>query len=191
MAKVTLPLLSAGARGTVSDSIVFFPWKGTAVVRGWKKPSNTKTVLQGNARQSTGGAGRAAALVSRDTTYYARLIAKELIPAGQTQQSYVSSEIVSRFCHDAAAFDALAGEMISGPNEGNFMAIAAGLGLVTFSLSYAETFMPFTAELQAYALGKLGCDLQLGYPPYTTPITEWTLDDVNHLGNDLGGSFGS
>ncbi len=46
MAKLKGPLMSLGASGKLANTLVFFPWKGLAVVREYVIPSNPKTALQ-------------------------------------------------------------------------------------------------------------------------------------------------
>lgn len=46
MAKVTGPLLSMDASGTVGNAMVFSKWKGRSYVRSWVRPSNPKTPAQ-------------------------------------------------------------------------------------------------------------------------------------------------
>lgn len=46
MAKLKAPLLSLGASGQISKTLVFFPWKGLNVVREFIIPANPNTTLQ-------------------------------------------------------------------------------------------------------------------------------------------------
>ena len=46
MAKVTMPLGSAIARGQLAKIMVFFPWKGINAVRGYVVPANPNTAAQ-------------------------------------------------------------------------------------------------------------------------------------------------
>lgn len=50
MAKVTGPLYSVTASGTVAKSMTFGVWKGIQWVRGWVKPANPDTADQQTAR---------------------------------------------------------------------------------------------------------------------------------------------
>ena len=50
MAKVTGPLLSLSASGTVADTMTFLRWKGRAYVRQRVIPTYTNTTLQVNVR---------------------------------------------------------------------------------------------------------------------------------------------
>lgn len=50
MARVTGPLMSMGASGTVGKALTFGKWKGRAWVREWFTPENPKTPKQVNVR---------------------------------------------------------------------------------------------------------------------------------------------
>jgi len=50
MARVTGPLMSMGASGTVGKALTFGKWKGRAWVREWFSPENPKTAKQVNVR---------------------------------------------------------------------------------------------------------------------------------------------
>lgn len=50
MARVTGPLMSMGASGTVGKALTFGKWKGRAWAREWFKPQNPRTPKQVNVR---------------------------------------------------------------------------------------------------------------------------------------------
>jgi len=50
MARVSGPLMSMGASGTVGKALTYGKWKGRAWVREWFTPENPKTVKQVNIR---------------------------------------------------------------------------------------------------------------------------------------------
>lgn len=50
MAKLIMPLASAEARGQIAKMLVYFPWKGLNVVRGYVIPSNPNTAAQQSQR---------------------------------------------------------------------------------------------------------------------------------------------
>ncbi len=50
MARVTGPLMSMGASGTIGKALTFGKWKGRAWVREWFTPENPKTPKQVNVR---------------------------------------------------------------------------------------------------------------------------------------------
>ncbi len=52
MAKVTGPLFSMSASGTIGDAITFGIWKGINWVRGHVIPANPQTALQTNVRKA-------------------------------------------------------------------------------------------------------------------------------------------
>jgi len=49
-AKVTGPLFSMGARGTIGDAVTYSIWKGIEYARQWFIPSNPQSVTQVNVR---------------------------------------------------------------------------------------------------------------------------------------------
>ena len=52
MAKVTGPLFSMGARGTIGDAVTYSVWKGIEYARQWFIPSNPQTATQQNVRKA-------------------------------------------------------------------------------------------------------------------------------------------
>lgn len=52
MARVTGPLFSVSASGTVGKAFTFGIWKGIQYVREWFKPANPKTAKQVNVRDA-------------------------------------------------------------------------------------------------------------------------------------------
>lgn len=50
MAKVTGPLLSISARGSVADTLTYSVWKGIAYCKEWFKPANPQSTEQTNIR---------------------------------------------------------------------------------------------------------------------------------------------
>src|SRR3989304_1243517 len=56
MAKLKAPLLSFGASGKLADTLVYFPWKGLAVVRSYVIPANPNSAGQQTQRGIPTGA---------------------------------------------------------------------------------------------------------------------------------------
>lgn len=52
MARVTGPLFSISAKGTIGKAFTFSTWKGIAYVREWFKPANPQTAEQQNNRKA-------------------------------------------------------------------------------------------------------------------------------------------
>lgn len=136
MAKVTGPLMSMGASGTVGKAIVFSIWKGSAYVRQWLKPANPQMTDQGTQRQILGGTGRGAGKVAVTSNYNVKLLAKNVIPSGQSKQSFLVKYIMShyldtltKYTAELAAVTAYSG--ITSWNKG-----ADNLGITAFALGY-------------------------------------------------------
>lgn len=136
MAKVTGPLMSMSASGKIANAIVFSIWKGTAYVRQYVIPANPQMTSQGTQRQILGGTGRAAGKVAVTSDFNTKLLAKSVIPQGQSKQSYLVKYIMSHFLDtltkyssELAAVTAYSG--ITSWNKG-----ADNLGITAFSLGY-------------------------------------------------------
>jgi hypothetical protein len=189
MAKVTLPLMSGGASGKVADALVFFPWKGIAVVRQWLKPSNPMTTLQGNQRMYMGGSGRAAKGVKVNSNYHDQLQNLNLIPAQQTKQSFIAQQIIQRFLTDSTEagtlFEAEYTAYAAHAQKAAFDSNAVLAGLVTFNVSYKGATHSFVAGLQLYLLAKLAIALAFTGAPYTTALADWSAPNVGTLKDDL------
>lgn len=89
MAVVNAPLFSFGARGQLAKSLVFFPWKGLNVVRGYVIPANPDTTDQGIQRDLLAAAvtklhaaqvAAAHAFAAADKTAYALLASLAATP---------------------------------------------------------------------------------------------------------------
>ena len=78
MAKVTMPLLSTEARGKIADAIVYFPWKGVAVVRQWLKPANPQAVNQMTARAKLKAIGKAISKIQTPDDFEKQMFLKTL-----------------------------------------------------------------------------------------------------------------
>jgi len=185
MAKVTGPLMSMTASGKLADTIVFFGWKGIAVVRQWLVPANPQSADQGDIRLVIGGLGRAAGKCEPDSAFHDQLKDLDVIPAQQTKQSYLVQYIKDNFI-------AGVGATMTG-NYATYLAAVTGatisadwgtgadtLTLTEFDLAYA-TIDPFDKRLGLYLLAKAAIALGFTGAPYTIAITSWTGAQVDQL----------
>lgn len=184
MAKVQGPLLSMSASGKIGDAIVFFGWKGINVVRGWVKPANPQTAGQGDQRIIVGGTGRAVGEVKPEKAYAQQLIDLNLIPGGQTKQSFLVKYILDHYLTDATAYAAELAALTAHTVYGAFTAAAGTLNIVDFDLDYA-TAVAYDKGLGLYLLAKAAIDLSFTGTPYTSNITAWVTADVNGMINDF------
>src|SRR4030065_2053165 len=97
MAKVTGPLMSMSASGSVGKAIVFSICKGAAYVRQWLIPRNPQSAGQGDQRIILGGTGRAVGKVQVDSTIDTKLIASGAVPSTQSKQSYLVEYILDHY----------------------------------------------------------------------------------------------
>lgn len=166
MAKVTGPLMSLDASGTVGNTAVFSKWKGRNYVRLRVTPMNPQSQGQADSRSRVGAIGKALSFVLYPTAansgdksqFYLDTVANA--PAGQSWMSYAMKTIFgtafSTWAAITTAFTAL-----SSPNKGIYETAAASLGLAAFNVSYG-TQPSIAAGEQLYALLKFAID-NLGY----------------------------
>lgn len=191
MAKVTSPLMSGAASGTVGKSIVFFSNKGRNVVRQYVTPVNRMSSGQGDTRVMLGGTGRAVGEIlqfeagtSNITQFMAQLITLGVIPAGQSKQSFLVKYIKDHYITDATAY----GNELSAYNAhsaySSWESEATALGLVSFSLTYAN-ISAYKAGFGLYLIAKASIALGFTGTPYTTALASWTLSEIQDLISDI------
>jgi len=189
MAKVTGPLYSMGASGKLGKAMVFFAWKGVAVVRKWLKPSNPMSADQGDVRLVLGGLGQSTRCVEATSLY--REDAKLVCPAGQTWVSAFVKYILANYMADATAYEAEYTEFQAHANKAAFIASAADLNLADFDVSYKGTDHAFSAGMQLYMLAKYGIakmnavEGAFDRSPFDTPLADWTATETGELETDV------
>lgn len=166
MAKVTGPLMSLDASGTVGKTATFSKWKGRNYVRLRVTPQNPQTEEQATSRTYLGAIGQALSSIltrAKDMTHVGSAFwaaAVSFAPAGQSWISFASRTILgTNFGNIAAVVTAYTA--LSSPNKGIYTTAAGDLGLTDFSLSYG-TADPILAGAQLYAMVKFAIE-QLGY----------------------------
>jgi hypothetical protein len=166
MAKVTGPLMSLDASGTVGNTTTFSKWKGRNYVRLRVTPMNTKTDAQAIVRTYLGAFGQALSAVltkAKDTLHVGSAFwaaAVSFAPAGQSWISYASRTILGTNFGNIEAVVTAYGALSSTP-KGYYDTHAATLGLTAFSLSYG-TAPAIAAGAQLYGMYKFSVE-QLGY----------------------------
>lgn len=185
MAKVTAPLLSAGASGKIFDALVFFPWKGKSLVREWKIPANPKTGKQGDVRLILGGLGRAVKPVSPLSPFAA--YCREVTPSGQTWVSRFVQFTRTTHKADSTAYEAQVTAFEAHTAKTDFDDEAADLLMTAFDIPYKLTASDFDAGHQLYCLAQYGCDqynldnLKFPVSPFTTALADWTLTEIQSM----------
>ncbi len=156
MAKVTGPLMSLDASGTVGHTAVFSKWKGRNYVRLRVTPKNVKSNDQAKTRTVLGLLGKALSFILFPTVanggdmsqFYADDLAHT--PAGQSWISYAIRQLIGT---GLSTWDTVstAWGSVSGTVQGYFTTGAASLGLADFSLPYG-TFGVIDSGEQLYHL---------------------------------------
>lgn len=186
MAKVTAPLMSMSASGKIADAIVFFTWKGRNVVRQWLAPANPQSTGQGDRRIIMGGTGRAVAEIVVDQAFHQQLIDLELIPGGQTKQSFMVKYIIDNYISNATNYSTELACMKAHAASDHIQEVADALTLLEFDLTYA-TVDPYDERLGIYLLGKAAIALGFTGTPYTKTLANWTGPHFSSLQTDLTG----
>jgi hypothetical protein len=184
MAKVTGPLMSMGASGKLANSIVFFPWKGTNVVREWLKPANPQSSGQGDRRIMVGGTGRAVGKIKAGSDFAQQLIDLELIPSGQTKQSYLVKYILTNYLTNPTTYATELANCTGHTAYTSFGAGADDLTLTEFDLDYAD-ISPYDKALGLYLIAKASIALGLTGSPYDTALSSWTATEIDAMVDDF------
>lgn len=190
MAKVTGPLYSLSASGTIGKAMVHFGWKGLNVVRQWLIPVNKQSAAQGNRRTMLAGTGRAVGEVRPspgNTTVSAfaqQLITLKLIPGGQTKQSYLVQYIMDHYLTTPSAFVTMLAAFTGHTYTAVFGTSATALGLVDFSLAY-DTIANYDKGLGLYLIAKFATSIPLAGTPYTTALASWVTADIEGMVTDF------
>lgn len=187
MAKVTGPLFSVSASGKIADSIVFFGWKGTNVVRQWLKPANPMSEGQGDRRIMLGGTGKAVGKIQPEMSFANQLITLGVIPNGQTKQSYIVKYILTNYLTNATTYAQQLALCTGHTAYTSFGGLATLLTIPEFDLAYA-TVAPYDKALGLYLIAKAAIALGLTGAPYTTALTGWTAAHVYSMGKDFTGA---
>lgn len=180
MAKVTGPLFSMSASGKLGDAMVFFGWKGLNVVRQWVIPANKMSLTQGDQRIMLGGTGRAVAEVQPAKAFAQQLIDLNLVPAGQTKQSFLVSYILNHYLTNATTYASELAAITGHTGYGAFQAAADNLGIVEFDLDYAAV-APYNKALGLYLIAKSAIALGFTGTPYTLALASWVTANVNAM----------
>jgi len=134
-----------------------------------------------------GGTGKAASAIKVDEAYHTELKTLNLIPGGQTKQSFVVKKIIDLYMTNATAFENLVTEYAAHTAKAGFISAAATLGLVTFDIAYKSTSSTYEGGLMVYVLAKLAIQLSFTGSPYDTALASWTATEIGEMVTDLNG----
>lgn len=184
MAKVTMPLMSATASGKLAGAMVFFGWKGKAVVRNLVIPTNKMSVGQGRQRVILGGVGKAVGKILPGKNFAARYA--DNIPGGQTKQSYLVQYIIDTYLGtpSLANYTAMLSAVQAHTGYTGFLSAAEALSIVDFNKSY-NTAGNFDKALGLYLIAKAAIALGFTGTPYTLALASWTSASVNSMISDF------
>ncbi len=184
MAKVTGPLYSISASGKIANAMVHFVWKGVHAVRQWVVPTNKMSLTQGDVRIEMGGTGRAVGKIQPSKTFAEELITLNLIPAGQTKQSFLVKYILVNYLSDATAYAAELALLTAHTAYSAFLALADNLTITEFDLPYAA-IAPYNKALGLFLIAKTGIALGFTFTPFTLPLNSWVTVNVNAMGTSF------
>jgi len=139
--------MSMSASGKLADAIVFANWKGIAYVRQFVIPANPEATLQGDTRTLLAGTGRACGKVAVTSPFNTKLAAKNVIPSGQSKQSYLVQYILSHYLDTLTKYTAELAAVTAYGGITSWNAGANNLGITAFALGYG------TAGTYSKALG--------------------------------------
>jgi hypothetical protein len=174
MAKITGPLMSLDASGTIGKTVVFSKWKGQNYTRLRVTPKNPQKDSQQDCRIKLGSTGYALSFcysepLGVDNSDFVEA-AKTAAPAGQSWISNAVAKITG------SAFstwdDSLVDYTALDPGDKTLYETAAGnLGLAAFVIAKVGTITTVAAGLQLYMLLRFAI-IELSYE-----LSAGTLDD--------------
>ncbi len=189
MAKVTGPLGSFTASGTIAKAHVHFQWHGIAVVRKWFKPAQMNSETQGDFRQILGGLGASCACVQKKSLF--AVDAKGVTMSPNTYVSQLVKYMQNAYMKTAILFEAQVTEFTGATGKAAFDSAAASVGLQDVEVAYKGTTSNFSAGLQLYELAKYAIDMhgsdstKFNRAPYTTALSAWTSTQTALMVSDL------
>lgn len=196
MAKVEGPLFSLAASGQVGKAIVFFPWKGRHVVRGYVKPANPKSTVQGYIRVALSAISKFVKEIGNkrdgdalDSKIYQACTAKA--PAGLNWNAFIGAGFLDElqlagtfktgsFTDYVANYSSLGTDVLTA-----FATEASALGLADFAFSYGYT-TNIPAGMQLY-FGAVACYQEeiILTAPYNTDPDSWAASDVTNFAEEM------
>lgn len=168
MAKVTSPLMSMDASGSLGGAITFAKWKGRNYVRQLVIPSNPQTSGQQDARAALGGGGKFNSVV--DFGSPADLAEKDAAPSGQSGASNFVKLVTQRWVAEKAKYVNVTNATI----KGYFDAGAVDAGLLGFTVP-GETPLVVPAGLILW----VAYEAMHSIDPTLAPSTAVTASEAN------------
>jgi len=181
MAKVTGPLMSLDASGTVGKTATFSKWKGRNYVRLRVTPMNRQTSNQQDARIYLGGAGHALSFalkpvgVTAGSAFYNKALAAA--PAGQSWISFAMRSIIGSGASTIVGNLATYTGLSSGVKT-VYGAAADTIGITDFSIAVVGSVTSIAKGALVYLLVKFYKDFAGGdTPDDPDTVSTGDLDD--------------
>lgn len=163
MAKVTSPLMSLDASGTVADALVFSKWKGRNYVRQHVIPSNPQSTAQQAVREALGAGGRFNSLVEKGSP--ADLAEIAAAPSGQSGPSNFVKLQIQNYANSKSDYN----NATYATEKGYFDSEATTLGLLDVTIPGATpTTVPAGLILWNAYQAMFGIDPTLASTPSRT-----------------------
>lgn len=179
MAKVTGPLMSLDASGSVAKTITFSKWKGRNYVRQLTIPANPQTGDQQAVRTKLGVIAKAARAVltsAVDSLHVGSAFfqaARDNAPSGQSWISDLQKNGYLGYTGAAQDFAAL-----SGTKQGYFTTVAENIGMIAYDPPFAGAGQVGTG-LQLYMLANYA----VGFLSYSSAVLDPSaLEGVEDFG---------
>jgi len=128
MAKVTSPLMSIDASGSIASTIVFSKWKGRNYVRQLVVPANPRSAGQQLARSGVGSAGRFNSYI--EPTSDAQVALNAAAPSGQSGVAYFVQKQTERLATSTADYN----NVTYSTQAGYFNTAASDMGIVDVTI---------------------------------------------------------
>lgn len=184
MAKVTMPLGSLSASGSLGKALVFAGWKGIQYVRKYVIPANPQSADQGDQRIIIGGTGRTVGKVSVAGVFNSKLSALAVVPSGQSKQSYLVKYILDHYLDSVTNYETQLASLTGHTAYTSFQVGATALGISNFDLAYAST-SAYDRGLGLFLLAKTAQALGFTGEPYSTSLSAWTGADIDLMVADM------
>lgn len=195
-AKVEGPLFSLEARGAIGKAIVYFPWKGKHIVRGYVKPANPKSTVQGYVRVALKAIGKWIKVIGNkrdgdalDSVVYQACTSKA--PAGTNWNAFIAQGFLNELQVNGTFKTTAFTNQIEAYSSLNTTDLAAwesnatSLGMEDLSFNYGYTVnIPAGAQM---FFGGIACNKQeiIATAPYNTVAASWVVADIDNFYTDM------
>lgn len=128
MAKVTSPLMSLDASGSIAGALTFSKWKGRNYARQLVIPANPQTTGQQVNRARLGAGGRMASFLGFGSA--AQVSFNEKAPSGQSGAGYWVKQMITRYEQSDSDYNNVA----NATEKGFFDSAAATAGILSVTI---------------------------------------------------------